>query len=51
MCEREEELWVMHLARNAEDIEAARRAMEQGEDLLEEQPITMRVRQLESSRW
>ncbi len=41
----------MHLVWNEEDIEASRRAMEQGEELLEEEPITMRVRRLESSRW
>ena len=51
MCERDEELRVMHLAWNEEDVEATRRAMEQAEELLEDQSIAMRVRQPESIRW
>ena len=51
MRERDEELPIMHLARNEEDIEAARRAMEQAEELLEDQSIAMRARQPESIRW
>ncbi len=50
MREREEKLRAMHLARNEQEIEAAWRAMEQAEELIEEQLIAMRTRQVESSR-